>query len=68
MSLRLDIILHYCCLAFSPMYFSFYKEAIFRFIDVGGFVSLEAPHYECCLMNSEAVPISMCGVNKEKHI
>lgn len=68
MSLRLDIVLRYCWLAFIPMYFSFYKEAIFRFIDVGGFMSLEAPHYECCLMNSEVVPISKCVVNKEKHI
>lgn len=68
MSLRLDIILRYCWLAFIQMCFSFYKEADFRFIDVGGFVSLEAPHYECRLMNSEVLPISMCGVNKEKHI
>ncbi len=38
MSARLDIILHYCWLAFNQMYFSFYKETVFRCIDFWGFV------------------------------
>lgn len=34
MSAHLHIILHYCWLAFIQMYFSFYKETVFRCIDI----------------------------------
>lgn len=65
MSARLHIILHYCWLAFIQMYFSFYKETVFRCIDIWVFVM---PLFvflhvcECNLMNSEMEPLSMFGV------